>query len=250
MARSVFRGHAWSHANWHSVLRGRACDVPARHVACVFKRHAFCHMMSWHDTWHSVFHIRTLNTPHFFRLAPSDSALSFTLNIEKSLYCTSSVADLWYHYWAPYPHHSSHSNQSRTQELLKEPSEDTFSLRSWSTLSTEFSPERLHEVSCSESGRGSLYSEEGEQFTADSGYSELFSFKRGGSDELISTVKKLTLGEPFPKVLTTHTSTLPTEVLRTLVLYWRASPVIGGVTLCLCGGGESPANRVGPSNQW
>jgi len=83
------------------------------------------------------------------------------------------------------------------QELLKEPSEDTFSLRSWSTLSTEFSPERLHEVSYI--------------FTADSGYSELFSFKRGGSDELISTVKKLTLGEPFPKVLTTHTSTLPTD---------------------------------------
>jgi len=100
------------------------------------------------------------------------------------------------------------------QELLKEPSEDTFSLRSWSTLSTEFSPERLHEVSCSESGRGSLYSEEGEQFTADSGYSELFSFKRGGSNELISTVKKLTLGELFPEILTTHTFTLPTEVLQ------------------------------------
>jgi len=52
------------------------------------------------------------------------------------------------------------------------------------------------------------------QFTADSGYSKLFSFKRGGSDELISTVKKLTLGEPFPEILTTHTFTLPTEVLQ------------------------------------
>ena len=98
------------------------------------------------------------------------------------------------------------------------------------------------------------------QFTADSGYSELFSFKRGGSAELIYTVKKLTLGEPFPEVLTTHTQTLPTQdhgiqlKVRSVLIELmqrlfgkfsdpstppltdtslRVSPVKSGVTLCL-----------------